>query len=89
MATMVKSFALQGIDGYVVDIQTKILEGNPSISVIGMGDQAIKEAAERIASAIDESGYSMPKKKIIINLAPGDRKKRGAHFDLSMAICLL
>ena len=53
MATMVKSFALQGIDGYVVDIQTKILEGNPSISVIGMGDQAIKEAAERIASAID------------------------------------
>ena len=46
MATMVKSFALQGIDGYVVDIQTKILEGNPSISVIGMGDQAIKEAAE-------------------------------------------
>ena len=76
MATMVKSFALQGIDGYVVDIQTKILEGNPSISVIGMGDQAIKEAAERIASAIDESGYSMPKKKIIINLAPGDRKKR-------------
>lgn len=89
MATMVKSFAIQGIEGYVVDIQTKTLEGNPSVSVIGMGDQAIKEAAERIESAIDESGYSMPKKKIIINLAPGDRKKRGAHFDLAMAICLL
>ena len=89
MATMVKSFAIQGIDGYVVDIQTKIIEGQPMISVIGMGDLAVKEAAERITSAIDESGYSMPKKKIIINLAPGDRKKRGAHFDLAMAVCLL
>lgn len=56
MATMVKSFAIQGIDGFVVDIEVKTLDGQPMISVIGLPDQAVKEAAERIQSALDESG---------------------------------
>lgn len=62
-----------------------MLEGQPMISIIGMGDVAVKEAGDRIQSAIDESGYVFPKKKVIISLAPGDRKKRGAHFDHAMA----
>lgn len=89
MVTMVKSFAIQGIDGFVVDIEVKTLDGQPMISVIGLSDQAVKEAAERIHSALDESGYDFPKKKIIISLAPGDQKKRGSHFDLAMAVGLL
>ena len=89
MATVVKSFAIQGIDGYGVDIETKMLEGQPMISIIGMGDVAVKEAGDRIQSAIDESGYVFPKKRIIISLAPGDKKKRGSHFDLAMAIGVL
>ena len=89
MATVVKSFAIQGIDGYLVDIEVKMLEGQPMISIIGLGDQAVREAAERIQSAIDESGYVFPKKKIIISLAPGDKKKSGSHFDLAMAIGVL
>ena len=47
MATVVKCFAIQGVDGYVVDAETKILDGQPMISIIGMGDQAVKEAGER------------------------------------------
>ena len=89
MATVVESFAISGIDGYMVDIETKTLEGQPMISIIGLGDQAVREAAERIQSAIDESGYVFPKKKIIISLAPGDKKKSGSHFDLAMAIGVL
>lgn len=89
MATMVKSYAIEGINGFDVSIEVKTLDGLPMISVIGLPDQAVKEAAERIQSAIDESGYEFPKKKIIISLAPGDRKKRGSHFDLAMAIGLL
>lgn len=89
MATMVKSFAIQGIDGFEVNIEVKTLEGQPMISVIGLPDQAVKEAAERIQSALDESGYEFPKKKVIISLAPGDKKKRGSHFDLAMAVGLL
>ena len=89
MATVVRSFAIQGIDGYPVDIEIKMLEGQPSISIIGLGDQAVKEAAERIQAAIDESGYVFPKKRVIISLAPGDKKKSGSHFDLAMAVGVL
>ena len=89
MATVVRSFAIQGIDGYPVDIEVKMLEGQPVISIIGLGDQAVKEAAERIQAAIDESGYVFPKKRVIISLAPSDKKKSGSHFDLAMAIGVL
>ena len=67
MATVVRSFAIQGIDGYPVDIEVKMLEGQPVISIIGLGDQAVKEAAERIQAAIDESGYVFPKKRVILH----------------------
>ena len=53
MATVVKSFAIQGIEGHNVDIETKILDGQPMTSIIGMGDTAVKESADRIQSAID------------------------------------
>lgn len=89
MATVVRSFAIQGIDGYPVDIEVKMLEGQPVISIIGLGDQAVKEAAERIQAAIDESGYVFPKNRVIISLAPSDKKKSGSHFDLAMAVGVL
>ena len=85
MATVVKSFAIQGIDGYTVDIEIKTLEGQPLINIIGLGDLAVKEAAERVQAAIDETGYVFPKKRVIISLAPSDKKKSGSHFDLAMA----
>ncbi len=59
------------------------------ISIIGLGDQAVKEAGERIQASMIYSGYTIPAKKIIINLAPGNRKKKGSHYDLAMAIGLL
>jgi magnesium chelatase family protein len=80
MATVVRSYAINGIDGYPVDIETKLMEGQPLISIIGLGDLAVKEAAERIQSAIDESGYVFPKKKVILSLAPGDTKKERLSF---------
>lgn len=80
MATVVKSFAIQGIDGYAVDIEIKTLEGQPLINIIGLGDLAVKEAAERVQAAIDETGYVFPKKKVIISLAPSDKKKSGSHL---------
>lgn len=49
----------------------------------------MKESADRIQSAIDESGYVFPKKRVIISLAPGDMKKKGSHYDLAMAIGVL
>lgn len=89
MATVVKTFAIQGIDGYPVDIEIKALEGQPMITIIGLGDLSVKEAAERIKASIDESGYVFPKKRVIISLAPSDKKKSGSHFDIAMAVGVL
>ena len=56
MATVVKSFAIQGVDGYTVDIESKVLDGQPMISIIGMGDVAVKEAesvfSQRLTRAV-------------------------------------
>lgn len=89
MASIINSFAISGIEGYVVEIETDTIYGQPSINIIGLGDRAIKESSERIQAAIICKGYEFPKMKIVINLAPGDIQKRGSHFDLGMAIGLL
>ncbi len=89
MASIVNSFSISGIEAYRVEIETDTIYGQPSISIIGLGDRAIKESSERIQAAIIYKGYEFPKMKIVMNLAPADVKKRGSHFDLSMALGLL
>jgi magnesium chelatase family protein len=89
LATVVNSFAISGINGYRVSIECDTIFGQPSVSIVGLGDTAVKEARERLEAAIIHSKYEFPKMKIVINLAPGDIKKSGSHFDLGMAIALL
>ena len=90
MATVVKSFSISGIEGYPVDIEASLLNTEfQTINIIGMGDTAIKEAAERIQSALADCGFYLPSKKIVLSLAPADRKKRGSHYDLALAVALL
>ena len=90
MAITVKSMATSGVDGFMVEIETTIIRGQQqTVSIIGLPDQAIKEAGERIQASIESCGYDIPKDKVIISLAPGDKKKRGSHFDLGMIIALL
>ncbi len=89
MASIVKSFALSGVDAYVIDVETKKIEGQPMISIVGLGDLAVKEARERVESAINDEKYVFPQSKIVINLAPSDMKKSGSHFDLPIALGLL
>jgi len=52
MASMVKSCAISGVDGYIVDVETKTMVGQPMISIVGLGDTAIKEARERVKKDI-------------------------------------
>lgn len=89
MASVVNSFAISGIDGYVVRIETDTIYGQPSVNIVGLGDTSVKESRERLEAAIVHAKYEFPKMKIVINLAPGDIKKKGSHFDLGMAIGLL
>lgn len=85
MASVVNSFVILGIDGYVVTIETDTIFGQPAVSIVGLGDTAVKEAKERLEAAIIHAKYEFPKMKIVINLAPSDIKKSGSHFDLGMA----
>lgn len=90
MATVVKSMAVEGIDGFEIEVEATTIRGQQqAISIIGLGDQAVKEAGERIQAAIEFCGYDIPKEKVIISLAPGNRRKRGSHYDLAMTIALL
>ena len=77
MATVVKSMATSGVDGFMVEIEASIIRGQQqAVSIIGLGDQAVKEAGERMQAAIESCGYDIPKDKVIISLAPGDRRKK-------------
>ncbi|WP_416246473.1 YifB family Mg chelatase-like AAA ATPase [Clostridium sp. HCS.1] len=89
LASVVKSFAISGIDAYVVNIESDTIYGQPSVTIVGLGDAAVKEARQRLEAAINHEKYDFPKMKVVINLAPGDIKKSGSHFDLGMAIGIL
>lgn len=78
-----------GIDGYLIEVEVDIVSSLPGIVIVGLPDAAVSEAKERVKSAIKNSGFSFPNKKVIINMAPADIKKEGSAFDLPLAIGVL
>ncbi len=78
-----------GIDAYEVEVETDISEGLPAFHIVGLPDMAIKESRDRIKSAIKNSGFVFPMKKITVNLAPANIKKEGSCFDLPIALSIL
>ena len=89
MAITTNTFCIDGIDAHRVILETDCSKGMPSVSIIGLGDQAVLEAADRLRAAITHCGYTFPSARVIMNLAPADMKKRGAHYDLAMALTIL
>ena len=89
MFSKVLSGATFGIDAYLVEVETHYERQLPSITIVGLPDNAIKESRERVLAAIKNSGLEFPLKKITINLAPADIKKEGSSFDLPIAIGIL
>ncbi|MFH2012210.1 MAG: YifB family Mg chelatase-like AAA ATPase [Pseudomonadota bacterium] len=89
MLAKVLSSAILGVDAYKVDVEVDISRGLPSFSTVGLPEGAVRESKERVKSAVKNSGYEFPSKKITVNLAPADIKKEGAAFDLPIAIGIL
>ena len=85
----INSIGLMGIDGFRVDVQTDISNGYPGFEIIGLPDAAIKEAKERVKTAVKNSGFRFPSKRITTNLAPASKKKEGTAFDLAVAVSVL
>ncbi|MDE6302555.1 MAG: YifB family Mg chelatase-like AAA ATPase, partial [Clostridia bacterium] len=89
MLAKVKSYALDGLKGYSVDVEIDINSGVPGYEMVGLASTATKESKERVRSAIKNSGFKYPVKRITVNLAPADTKKEGPVFDLAIAVGLL
>ncbi|MFH1957358.1 MAG: YifB family Mg chelatase-like AAA ATPase [bacterium] len=89
MLTQVKSSSLVGINAYVVNAEVDVSRGMPLFTIVGLPDASVKEARARLDSALKNSGYSLPGKKILINLAPASIKKEGTQFDVAMAVGIL
>lgn len=89
MVSKVLSSTVVGLDGVLIEVETDILNGLPSFTIVGLPDKAVEESKERVRSAIKNSGAEFPAKKITVNLAPGDLPKEGPTFDLPIAVSIL
>lgn len=89
MISKVISGALFGLEGYIITVETDMYNALPGIDIVGLPDAAVKESKERVKSAIKNSGFSLPQKRIIINLAPANTKKNGAYLDLPITVAIL
>ncbi|MBT3318525.1 MAG: YifB family Mg chelatase-like AAA ATPase [Clostridia bacterium] len=89
MLSKILSFGLLGLGGYPVVVETDISSGMPIYETVGLPGAAVRESKERVRSAIRNSEFEYPQKRITINLAPADTKKSGAIYDLPIAMGIL
>ena len=89
MVAEVMSGMIQGIEGFLVKIQTDISDGLPVFNMVGYLSNEVKEAKERVRTAMKNSGFHLPPKRISVNLAPADFRKTGTCFDLAIAVSLM
>jgi magnesium chelatase family protein len=90
MIATVKSGALLGIEAYLVEVQVDVAtRGLPKFSIVGLPEVAVRESKERVRTAILNTGFSFPQRRITVNLAPANLKKAGTAFDLPIALGIL
>ena len=84
-----RSVALIGVDAVPVEVEVDVAAGLPAFTIVGLPDQAVSEARERVRAAIRNSGLPFPTARITVNLAPADLRKEGPIYDLPIALGLL
>ena len=85
----VQSMGLTGIQGYPVTVEAYCVDGMPMFEIVGLPDAAVKEARERVRSAIKTNGMKFPVSRLTVNLAPADTRKAGALYDLPVLLGIL
>lgn len=89
MTSKINSAAISGLDAIPIEIETDLGGGLPNFLIVGLPDKSVEEAKERVRSAIKNSNYKFPQRRITINLAPADLRKEGSLYDLPIAVSLL
>lgn len=89
MTTHIYSSANIGLGGQIIDIECDMSKSLPSIVIVGLANKSVDESKERVRSAIVNSGFNMPRRRITLNLAPADLPKEGSGYDVGMALAIL
>lgn len=89
MLAVIKTYSLEGISGYPIDIEVDVQGGVPGFDIVGLPSASVKEARNRVRSAVRNSSYDFMPRKVTVNLAPADTAKDGSAFDLPIAVGFL
>ena len=89
MFSMVRSIGIFGIESYMMEVEADVSNGLPSFDIVGLPDTAVKESRDRVRAAVKNCGFRFPAGRITVNLAPADRKKEGAVYDLPILLAVL
>lgn len=89
MPATITSAALFGLDAQPVSVEVDVASGLPKVIIVGLPDEAVSEARDRIRSALKNSGADFPLTRVTVNLSPADRRKEGPGFDLPVALAVL
>lgn len=89
MYSKIHSGIPDGIDAELIEVETDISPGLPTLSLVGYLASSVKEAGDRVRAALKNTGFSIPPRRITVNLRPADRKKTGTYFDLAIAVSIL
>lgn len=88
MLNKIYGAAVFGVDAFIITVEVSV-EGGAKYFMVGLPDNVVKESWHRIETALKHNGFKMPRKKIVVNLAPADIRKEGAAFDLPIAVGIL
>ena len=89
MVSRILSCTVSGLHAVPVHVELDITNGLPGLTIVGMGDTAVRESRERVLAALRNSGYELPPARITVSLAPADLRKEGGRFDLPIALGIL
>lgn len=89
MLSIMNSCCVYGMFGHLIQVEVDVSSGLPGFDIVGLPDTSVKESKERVRTAIKNSGYEFPMRRITVNLAPADLKKEGPLFDLPIAMGIL
>lgn len=89
MLSRVATFSIDGLHSRRVDVEVDMRSGLPAFTIVGLGDQAVRESRERVRAAIQNAGFDFPARRLTVNLAPASMRKTGPGFDLAIACGIL
>ncbi|MDD2498801.1 MAG: YifB family Mg chelatase-like AAA ATPase, partial [Desulfitobacteriaceae bacterium] len=89
MLAIINSCTVLGMDGYPIEVEVDVSNGLPGFDLVGLPDASVRESKERVRTAINNSGFKFPMRRITVNLAPANIKKEGSLYDLPIAVGIL